>query len=152
MTAVRSVALLLATVALAAGCRSVEARPAHLTEDAARQLHVICAATGADGGEPAAGRTTYACPHGEVVLGCTPGAAQPSWAIGPTTGRTADVAVDRLLEQLGPEYAAHPMPTGYPGAATQTWLALADGTPALTIQVTRRRSGYTAGPDKLCNG
>lgn len=95
-------------------------------------------------------------PHGywrEDTLanyGCRASTAQPSWAIGSGKGRTAEQAVDSLLEHLGPDYTVDPAPTGYSGADTQTWVALENGTPALSIAVTRGENGYTAVPDLLC--
>lgn len=87
--------------------------------------------------------------------GCVLWGSGPSWVRGLVgTGRTAEEAVDQVLAnfaaELGRHYTAAPALTGYTDADTQTWVAADDGTPALTIRVTRSSNGYDAGPDAMC--
>jgi hypothetical protein len=100
---------------------------------------------------------TVVDPHGywrvETLesYGCHTSSSQPSWAVGAATGATAEAAVGHLLERFGADYTAQPSPTGYPGDETQTWVALQNGVPTLSIGVTHDPTGYTASPDLLCS-
>lgn len=90
-------------------------------------------------------------------FGCHEGGAQPSWIAVSGAGPTAREAVDALLADFADaldrdtdDYTADPAPTGYAGADRQTWVAAVRGTPEFSVVVTRDGTGYTAGPESLC--
>lgn len=87
-------------------------------------------------------------------VGCALTGAQPSWAVGPGVGDTARAAVDALLTQMsaanGRSYTARDAALGYPGAATQTWVATRPDGSGFTIQVTDVLTEFEAAPDRIC--
>jgi hypothetical protein len=85
-------------------------------------------------------------------LGCG-GGEQPSWAFGPASGSSAELAVDNLLSEFdkrGPAMTADPVEIGYVAAPTQTWIASRPAGPYLTVDVTRTGSRFSAMPNYLC--
>ena len=91
--------------------------------------------------------------------GCTMTGGQPAWASGAFRGDTPQAAVDALLAVMtassGRAITASDAGLGYPGADTQTWVALSGGGSGFTIDVVRDEAGdpgYAAGPNYLCGG
>lgn len=111
--------------------------------------------------EPSApGHVRITDPHGYwrgeslSSLGCTPG-VQPSWISGLSgAGDTPEQAVDEVLAHFThvdqSTYTAQPAEIGYVDAATQTWVGAKDGRPSMTIEVLRRRAGFSAWPEWTC--
>jgi len=72
-------------------------------------------------------------------------------------GSTPEEAVEGLLTDFAAaldrdraDYTAQAAPTGYSGAATQTWIALRRGAPDFSINVTQTSRTFTATPDIDC--
>jgi hypothetical protein len=91
-------------------------------------------------------------------FGCGNG-SQPTWIAVSGGGPTPQDAVNALLVDFAdaldrdPDaYTAQAAPTGYSGAATQTWVALRRGRPAFSVVVTGTEGSFNAHPDVLCGG
>jgi hypothetical protein len=73
------------------------------------------------------------------------------------TGTSPEAAVDDLVAAFADaadrdpaDYTAEPAPTGYSGAATQTWIVLRRGVPDYSVNVTEVDGEFTATPDIDC--
>ena len=89
-----------------------------------------------------------------AAAGCPLG-SEPSWAVGPGTGPTAQAALDDLEQQLlrGTQHGPitwEPARIGYRDAPTTTWIASYDGQTRYTAIVTVTGSTWTAEPDIVC--
>ena len=86
-----------------------------------------------------------------AALGCS-STATPSWAVGPTRGRTAEEALGALLLASGlrPGLHARLAPIGYVGSASRTYILERGGTPWATAVVSSEGAEYVAGLDILC--
>ena len=86
-----------------------------------------------------------------AVLGCS-STASPSWAVGPTRGKTAEAALDALVvaSKQRPGLHARLAPIGYVGSAFRTYILERDGTPWATAVVSSDGGEYVAELDLLC--
>jgi hypothetical protein len=89
--------------------------------------------------------------------GCT-SSSSADWIALQGGGPTAEVAVEDLLDDFASaldlpraDYVAEQAPTGYSGAATQTWVAYRRGKAAFSIDVTLAGSSYSAHPNVRCD-
>ena len=93
-------------------------------------------------------------------LGCKGGAVL-DWAAGPSRGKTAEAAVNNLVEQT--RKGGGPLTTpvtvtradiGYPGPGYETWLVSPAGRPYMSVDVMKDRDkdkdGFTAYANALC--
>ncbi len=84
-------------------------------------------------------------------LGCNP-IGTPTWAFGPSEGKTPDAAIRALLDEADSVRHLQPRraPTGYIGAAAVTYLLDQDGRPWGTAVVIHDRDRFSANMDQLC--
>jgi len=86
-------------------------------------------------------------------LGCPSGGIL-DWAGPAGSGATPEAAVREVLARFAPAQAPGLTVTraevGYPEAASQVWLASAEGTPYLAIGVSRQGSRFSASPAMFC--
>jgi hypothetical protein len=86
-----------------------------------------------------------------AALGCG-STASPSWAVGPTRGKTAEAALAALVVASGQKPGLHARlaPIGYVGSGFRTYILERAGTPWATAVVSSDAGEYVAGLDVLC--
>ena len=121
-------------------------------------LTLSCTSTG-DPAPRAVARVTVTDPgaHWRAAtleeLGCASGGVL-DWAGPAGSGATPEAAATELLARFAPERArgltVSRADIGYPEAASQVWLASAEGTPYLSIGISPQGSGFSASPEMFC--
>jgi hypothetical protein len=91
-------------------------------------------------------------------FGCSGIAGLTDWVPMSGEGASAELAAEGLLDDFAEtldrdrsDYTAESAPTGYSGAATQTWIGFRLGVPDFSIEVTQTGDTYTAIPDVSCD-
>ena len=86
-----------------------------------------------------------------AALGCG-STASPSWAVGPTRGKTAEAALAALVvaSEQRPGLHARLASIGYVGSGIRTYILERAGTPWATAVVSAGAGEYVAGLDVLC--
>lgn len=86
-----------------------------------------------------------------AALGCG-SLTSPSWAVGPTRGKTAEAALAALVvaSEQRPGLRARLAPIGYVGSGIRTYILERAGTPWATAIVSSDAGEYVAGLDVLC--